>query len=399
MTTIALGVSSSISLYKACDIVRAFQKKGIQVQVIMTPNAARLISPQVFSALSGRKAIVDLFGEWSAERVAHVALADEISLLLVAPATANIIAKFAAGIADDFLSTFYLAVRRPVLIAPAMNEAMFLHPQTQANIQKLRAAGVEFVLPEKGSLACGAEGWGRLASLDAIVARSFELLERRTSLAGRTVLVSAGPTREPLDPVRFLSNRSSGKMGYELAAEAARRGAKVILVSGPTALEPPPGVERTSVETAEEMGRALTEFFPRSDVLIMAAAVADFRPARTARRKIKKSSGLRQIDLVPTDDILRALSRLPGREKKVLVGFAAETERLIEHAQQKREHKGLDLVVANDVSRKETGFDSDVNRVVIIGASGVVAETGTLTKREISRIVLDHVEVLLGQKT
>jgi len=398
MNKIALGVTSSISLYKACDLLRAFQKKGVEVQVIMTPNATKLISPQLFSSLSGRRTIVGLFGEEAEGRIAHISLAEEVSLLVVAPATANIIAKFASGVADDFLSTFYLALRRPVLIAPAMNEAMFLHPQTQANIQRLCASGVEFVLPEKGYLACGEEGWGRLAAPEAIVKRGLELLSRSRSLEGRTILVTAGPTREPLDPVRFISNRSSGKMGHELAAEAARRGGQVFLISGPTALDPPLGVERRNVETAAEMLAEIKELFPRADAVIMAAAVSDFRPAVAAGQKIKKTAGAPQVALVPTEDILRALSRFPGREGKVVVGFAAETERVVENAKRKLKEKRLDLIVANDVSGKEAGFDSDFNRIVLIGPSGIVTETETLPKREISRMILDQVEALLGKK-
>jgi phosphopantothenoylcysteine decarboxylase/phosphopantothenate--cysteine ligase len=398
MKKIALGVTSSISIYKACEILRGFQKKDLQVQVVMTRNAARLISPRLFSSLSGRRAIVELFGEEEPDRVAHISLAEEISLLVVAPATANIIAKFASGVADDFLSTLYLAVRRPVLIAPAMNEAMYLHPQTQANIRSLRSAGVEFILPEKGYLACREEGWGRLAPAEVIVDRGLQLLDKQESLKGRRILVTAGPTREPLDPVRFLSNRSSGKMGYELAAEAARRGAEVLLVSGPVALDPPFGVKRTMVETASEMLVEVEAEFPRTDAVIMAAAVSDFHPASVAGQKIKKVKAPRQIDLIRTTDILETLCRSRGRKRKVIVGFAAETENVIDNARRKLKEKRLDLVVANDVSGEGSGFESDFNRVILIGSGGVILETGKLSKREVSRVILDQVEVLFGQK-
>jgi phosphopantothenoylcysteine decarboxylase/phosphopantothenate--cysteine ligase len=397
MKKIALGVTSSISIYKACDIVRGFQKKGFDVRVIMTANAAKLVSPRLFSALSGHKTRLDLFEE-DEDRISHIALAEEVSLLVIAPATANSIAKLAGGVADDFLSTFYLAVRSPVLIAPAMNEAMYLHPQTQANILRLRSAGVEFVLPEKGYLACREEGWGRLAAPEKIVELGLALLEKGESLKSHTVLVTAGPTREPIDPVRFLSNRSSGKMGYALAGEARRRGARVVLVSGPTSLLPPYGVEVRPVETAAEMSREVKSLLPRADVVIMAAAVADFRPASPSARKVKKKEAPRSLGLAPTEDILASLGRTAGRAKKILVGFAAETENVTAEAARKLREKKLDLIVANDVSRPGLGFDSDSIQVEIIDRTGTVFESAAADKREISRLILDRVEVLLGGK-
>jgi len=398
MKKIALGVTSSISIYKACEILRGFQKKGIDVQVIMTPNAAKLISPRLFSALSGKKTAVDLFGDDDSDRIAHISLAEEISLLVIAPATANIIAKLASGVADDFLSTFFLAVRCPVLVAPAMNEAMYLYPQTQANILRLQAAGVEFVLPEKGYLACKEEGWGRLVAPEKIIEQGLALLEKGESLKSRTVLVTAGPTREPLDPVRFLSNRSSGKMGYALAGEALRRGARVILISGPTSLFPPLGAELLPVETAADMAREVRKNLSRADVLIMAAAVADFRPAERSKQKIKKKEAPPALNLVPTEDILASLDRPGGRSKKVIIGFAAETVDVVANASRKLREKKLDLIVANDVSRKGIGFDSDFNQVVIIDRNGATVESPTASKREISRFVMDRVEGLLGGK-
>ncbi len=398
MLKIALGVSSSISIYKACEVLRGFQKKGIAVQVIMTPNAAKLVSPLLFSALSGKQTAVDLFGEGDSDRIAHISLAEEVSLLVLAPATANIIAKLASGVADDFLSTFYLAVRCPVLIVPAMNEAMYLHPQTQSNIRRLLAAGVEFVLPEKGYLACREEGWGRLPSPDRIVERGLQLLKRSESLKGRTILVTAGPTREPLDPVRYLSNRSSGRMGYELAGEALRRGARVVLISGPTSLYPPPGADLRAVETAAEMAREVKRHFGRADVLIMAAAVADFRVAGRSQQKIKKREASQALRLVPTEDILAALGRGRGRAGKIVVGFAAETEDVAANALRKLRAKNLDLVVANDVSRQDIGFDSESNQVVLIDRRGTAVESDKASKREISRLILDRIEVFLGRR-
>jgi phosphopantothenoylcysteine decarboxylase/phosphopantothenate--cysteine ligase len=398
MKKIALGVTSSISIYKAAEVLRGLQKKGFQVQVIMTRNATRLIAPQLFSALSGRKTIIELFGEDYQDEIAHVSLADEISLLLVAPATANIIGKFASGVADDFLSTLFLAVRCPVLVAPAMNEAMYLHPQTRANIQRLRSSGVDFVLPGKGYLACREEGWGRLAEPQKIVDESLALLQMSERLKGKKFLITAGPTREPLDPVRFLSNRSSGKMGYELAAEALRRGAEVILVSGPASLEPPAGAELRKVETAEEMAGEVKRSFSRVDILVMAAAVSDFRFASVSPQKIKKQRAGQKLELVQTEDILTALKELRGRERKIVVGFAAETENVAANALKKLKEKKLDLVVANDVSQDGIGFDSDFNQVTLIDKQGGVFESEKLSKREISRLILDKIEVLFEKK-
>jgi phosphopantothenoylcysteine decarboxylase / phosphopantothenate---cysteine ligase len=398
MKKIALGVTSSISIYKAAEVLRGLQKKGFQVQVVMTRNATRLIAPQLFSALSGRKTIIDLFGEDYQDEIAHVSLADEISLLLVAPATANIIGKFASGVADDFMSTLFLAARCPVLIAPAMNEAMFLHPQTQANIQRLRSSGVEFVLPGKGYLACREEGWGRLAAPERIVDESLALLQMSERLKGKKFLITAGPTREPLDPVRFLSNRSSGKMGYELAAEALRRGAEVILVSGPASLEPPAEAELRKVETAEEMAGEVKRCFSRADILVMAAAVSDFKFASMSSQKIKKQRAGQRLELVHTEDILTALKELRGRERKIVVGFAAETENVVANALKKLKEKKLDLIVANDVSQEGIGFDSDFNQVTLIDKQGGVFESEKLSKREISRLILDKIEVLFDKK-
>ena len=326
-----------------------------------------------------------------------MALARELSLLLVAPATANIIGKFASGVADDFLSTFYMVAKCPVLIAPAMNEAMYLHPKTQENIRKLKALGVRFVEPEKGYLACGEEGWGRLAAPQKIVEESLGLIKKSESLKGKTVLVTAGPTREFLDPVRFLSNRSSGKMGYELAEEALRRGAEVILVSGPTHLFPPPKAKLIKVQTAQEMKKQVLKHSALAKIIIMAAAVSDFSFVRSFTQKIQKEKLGDKVQIAPTEDILRGLGQKKG--KRILVGFAAETENVVKNAAKKMREKKLDLVVANDVSAEGIGFESDYNQVLIISPDGKTVETERMSKLEISRLILDRIEEILGKKS
>ena len=396
MKKVALGVSSSIGIYKACEVVRGFQKNGVEVQVVMTPNAARLISPLLFSGLSGTTTIVGLFEEPIARTVGHISLAKEIVLLCVAPATANVIGKFSGGVADDFLSTLFLASRAPVLIAPAMNEAMYLHPQTQANIARLRAMGVEFVEPEKGYLACGDEGWGRLAEPEAIVKEGLRLIGRTASLKGKTVLVTAGPTREHLDPVRFLSNPSSGKMGYELAREAVARGAEVVLVSGPTSLIPPAGARTEFVRTAAEMQEACLRAFTKADIVVMAAAVSDFRFKEIRPRKAGKTEVGPTLAIEKTPDILALLGgkKRPGQ---FLVGFAAETHGILAHARKKLAVKNADLMVANTVGEGK-GFGTDDNAVRIIAASGPVQVTGLLSKLETSRVIFDRIEAALEKK-
>jgi phosphopantothenoylcysteine decarboxylase / phosphopantothenate---cysteine ligase len=393
MKTIALGVSSSIGIYKACEVLRGFQKEGCAVRVVMTPNATRLVSPLLFSALSGQDAVVETFDPGVTRSIRHISLAREISLLVVAPATANVIAKFASGLADDFLSTFFLAVRCPVLVAPAMNEAMYLHPATQTNLKTLAARGVAFIEPEKGSLACGTEGWGRLAEPDKIVREGLRLMGRTESLKGKTVLITAGPTREFLDPVRFVSNPSTGKMGYALAEEALDRGARVILVSGPTHLVPPAGAEVLRVETTEDMKNAVDEAFPRTDVVIMAAAPADFAFEEIRSQKAGKETLSSSLAVRPTPDILQELGRRKGRA--VLVGFAAETDDIEARAVRKMKVKALDLIVANDVGAEGIGFGTDENSVRMMWPSGEIRETGRLSKRDISRVILDAVEDIL----
>jgi len=393
---IALGVSSSIGIYKACEVLRGFQQSGHEVQVVMTPNAARLISPLLFSSLSGTKTIVDLFEEPETRTIQHISLAKEIALLCVAPATANVIGKFANGVADDFLSTLFLATRASVLIAPAMNEAMYLDPKTQANIARLKALGAEFVEAEKGYLACGELGWGRLAEPETIIKEGLRILAQTTRLKGKTVLVTAGPTREHLDPVRFLSNPSSGTMGYELAREAVARGAETILVSGPTSLVPPAGARTEHVRTAAEMQEACLRAFPKADIVVMAAAVSDFRFKDVRPRKAGKAEVGPVLAVEKTPDIL-ALLGAKKRKGQFLVGFAAETHDIQAHARKKLAAKNADLMVANVVGEGR-GFGTGDNAVRIISPSGPVQETGLLSKRELSRIIFDRIEAALEKK-
>lgn len=395
MKHITIGVCSSISLYKTCEIIRLFQKKDYKVQVIMTKNATKLISPLLFSSLSGEKALVDLFEQPLSSSVAHIDLARKTSLLIVAPATANMLGKFAGGIADDFLSTFYTAVHCPVLVAPAMNEAMYTHPQTQKNIQKLKSLGVSFIEPGKGYLACKEEGWGRLASPEEIVKNGLKLLQKKESFRGKTVLVTGGPTREYLDPVRFLSNRSSGKMGYELASEAVRRGAEVIYITGSTSLGSPP-TKTIKVDTAQEMKEQVEQNFSEADVVVMAAAVSDFRIKQTATQKIKKKDIKKELELVPTPDVLEELGKKKG--DKILVGFAAETGDVLKNALQKIRGKNLDFIVANDISEEGIGFESDFNRVIIVYSDGRRIDSGIKSKSEISQLIFDEIEGIIGRK-
>ncbi|MGB9764118.1 MAG: bifunctional phosphopantothenoylcysteine decarboxylase/phosphopantothenate--cysteine ligase CoaBC [Candidatus Saccharicenans sp.] len=395
MEKIALGVCSSISIYKAGEIIRLFQEEGYAVRVIMTEKATQFINPYLFDSLTGEKTIISLFDERQ-RPIEHISLAGEISLLLVAPATANMIGKLASGVADDFLSTFYLAVKCPVLIAPAMNEAMYLHPQTQENIRRLKKLGVEFVEPESGYLACGQKGIGRLASPEKIVQKSLRLIRRREIFQDKIVLITAGPTREFLDPVRFLSNPSSGKMGYELAREAYELGAEVILVSGPVELEPPPEVYIEKVVTAEEMRKAVLKHYERADVVIMAAAVADFKFREHLPAKIKKDSLSESLAIENTPDILQELGKLKSRQ--LLVGFAAETTGILERAEKKLKQKNLDLMIANDVSVPDSGFGSGYNEILLLWPDGRSRKIPRATKRKISQEIFSEIEVLLHER-
>jgi phosphopantothenoylcysteine decarboxylase/phosphopantothenate--cysteine ligase len=396
---IALGVTGGIAAYKAAEILRLLQDRGVRSQVIMTRAAQEFVRPLTFAALSGEKVITSMFGSDSGEpnvesAIEHIGVAESVQALLVAPATADIIAKFAHGIADDFLSTMFLATTAPVVIAPAMNVNMWNHPATQANLETLRRRGVRIVEPGNGYLACGMVGAGRLADNEVIVEAVLDVLQSTKDLAGETLLITAGPTREPIDPVRYISNRSSGKMGYALAETAVRRGAKVILVSGPTALTPPANIELVSVETAAEMRDAVLKRRDEASVIIKSAAVADYTPAKPLSKKMKQHQAF-ALELAPTDDIVSLLSN--RREDQLVIGFAAETDNVLEHARQKLLNKKLDAIVANDVSRKGIGFDSDLNAVTIITPSEVV-EVPTASKREVAGRVLDTVRALRTKK-
>ncbi|MBZ5639282.1 MAG: bifunctional phosphopantothenoylcysteine decarboxylase/phosphopantothenate--cysteine ligase CoaBC [Acidobacteriia bacterium] len=385
---IALGVSGGIAAYKACEIVRGLDRAGAAVQVIMTANATRFITPLTLETLSRNKVLLDPFDLAAAEAVQHIDLARRVGALVVAPATANILAKLASGIADDFLSTFHLAVTAPVVVAPAMNTRMWLHPATQASLRTLLARGVLVVDPATGWLAEGESGWGRLAEPDAIVAATLAAARRSLELAGKRIVVTAGPTREPIDPVRFLSNRSSGRMGYALAAAAARRGAAVVLVSGPVELAPPHGVEVVRVTTSDEMRRAVLEARAGAHAVIMAAAVSDF-VTEPAASKIKKGPEGLTLTLARGPDILAEL----GREKGdlLLVGFAAETEDLLARAREKLEAKNLDFVVANDVSAPGRGIEATRNAVTILDRAGGSFEVAEASKAEVADAILDRV--------
>jgi len=391
---IALGVTGGIAAYKAAEIVRLLQDRGVRVQVVMTEAAQEFVRPLTFAALSGEKVITGLFGGGGEQpnldsAVEHIAVAQSIDALLVAPATADTIAKFSQGIANDFLSTLYLATKAPVIIAPAMNVNMWEHPATRANLEVLRQRGVHIVEPDSGYLACGMVGAGRLAESEQIVAVTLELLGVSQDLAGETVLVTAGPTHEPVDPVRYLGNRSSGKMGYALAEAALRRGARVVLVSGPTALTPPSGAETIFVKTAQQMRTAVLDRWEHAGIIIMAAAVADYHVKNPAAEKIKRNGPL-ELQLEPNADILAELGSLraaTGKNTPVLVGFAAETENLLKNARTKLARKQVDAIVLNDVSRTDIGFNSERNAVTIVTATDAVA-VPEASKLEIAQKIL-----------
>src|SRR5690348_15373185 len=357
---IALGVTGGVAAYKAAELVRSLQQEKLDIQVVMTRSAREFITPLTFAALTGKKVITEMFGADDSSpanvesAIEHIAVAQRIDLLLVAPATADILGQFAHGIAGNFLSTLYLATKAPVVVAPAMNVNMWEHPATQENLNILRARGVHVVSPDEGYLACGMTGAGRLAGQDAIISAVREVFQIRQDLEGQTVLLTAGPTQEDLDPVRFLTNRSSGKMGYAVAEAAARRGAKVILISGPTALETPAGVTRIDVRTAAEMLNAVQKNVAEATKAIFAAAVADYRPAEAAAHKSKKTAGEFTLRLEPNPDILSTVARKKG--ERLIVGFAAETDKVAENARKKLQEKDADLIVANDVTAAGAGF-------------------------------------------
>jgi phosphopantothenoylcysteine decarboxylase/phosphopantothenate--cysteine ligase len=400
---IVLGVSGGIAAYKAAEIARALIQNGHEVQAVLTRAAEEFIRPLTFASLTGRKVITELFpstnsssGESSSgdatlsSAVEHIGVAQENDLLLVAPATADLLGKFAHGLADDFLSTMYLAFRGPVVLAPAMNTGMWEHDAVRANVETLRRRGHTIVDPDDGFLACGTYGPGRLAELNKIVdavERVVQLRER--DLEGEVILVTAGPTQEPIDPVRYLSNRSSGKMGYALAQAAMDRGARVILISGPVSLNPPSGMEVISVRTASEMRDAVFANLEPATVVIKCAAVADFRPSVESQQKIKKTSARVSLELDPTPDILAELGQKRG--DRLLIGFAAETENLEREARRKLETKNCDMVVANLVGQAETGFESDSNEVALVLRTGEFIELPRASKREVADQILSRI--------
>jgi phosphopantothenoylcysteine decarboxylase/phosphopantothenate--cysteine ligase len=395
---VALGVSGGISAYKAAELVRELQQKGLDVQVIMTAHAQEFVRPLTFAALTGQKVITDMFGSGQQEAnlesaIEHIAVAQSIDALVIAPATADVLAKIANGIADDFLTTTYLATKAPVVVAPAMNVNMWEHAATRENMDRLRGRGVVVVEPEAGYLACGMVGEGRLAGIESIANAVMEALGVRQDLSGEVVLVTAGPTREEIDPVRYISNHSSGKMGYAIAEAAHRRGARTVLVSGPTELRPPDGVEVIPVMTVAEMRAAVLERFAEATIIIKAAAPADYRPQRRAGQKIKKGSDDFSLALEPTEDILAEVAKQKNgrRDSCIVVGFAAETENVLASARSKLERKQLDLVVANDVTSNGGVFGSDYNSVTIVGLNGLERQLPTLKKTAVANEILDEI--------
>ncbi|MGE0393377.1 MAG: bifunctional phosphopantothenoylcysteine decarboxylase/phosphopantothenate--cysteine ligase CoaBC [Vicinamibacterales bacterium] len=398
MALVALGVTGGISAYKSVEVCRGLQKLGHDVVAVMTKSATKFVGPLTFEAITRREVITSQWTPGANADIEHIAIASDISLLLVAPCTANVLGKFAQGLADDFLSSLYLATTAPVLIAPAMNTNMLAHPAVQANLRTLEARGVRRVEPGEGYLACGWVGKGRLAEPDDIVAAAQAILAPADAAwRGRHVVVSAGPTFEDIDPVRYVGNRSSGRMGFAVAAEARRRGARVTLVCGPTRVDPPPVDELVRVRSAAEMHAAVMAAAPAADVVVMAAAVADYTPVAPATGKIAKADGPMVLTLERTRDVLADLGALPSRGAgtgPVLVGFAAETSDVVRKATAKRARKGVDLIVANDVSDASIGFDVDANAVTIIGASGAV-EVPRQSKARVAAAILDQVTPLL----
>ena len=388
--TILLGVTGGIAAYKAVEVVSRLVKLGATVNVIMTRNATMLVQPLTFRYISRNPVAVDTFDEPESWEPQHISLADTADLFVIAPATANIIGKLAHGIADDMLSTTALAVQCPVLIAPAMNCRMYDNPILQENISILQKRGFEFIEPEYGLLACGYEGKGRLADPEKIVERIQQILNVPRDLEGRTVLVTAGPTREALDPVRFISNRSSGKMGYAIAEAASRRGADVTLISGPTTLTPPENVKLVNVESAIQMRDEVISCASQSQIIIMSAAVSDYRPKDFSTQKIKRGENIITIVLEENPDILAELGR-DKRDGQILVGFSMETENLIENSRKKLEKKNADFIVANDVSKEGAGFGTDTNMVTLISSSGQIKELPLMSKYDVANAILDEI--------
>ncbi|MGH9339344.1 MAG: bifunctional phosphopantothenoylcysteine decarboxylase/phosphopantothenate--cysteine ligase CoaBC [Acidobacteriota bacterium] len=392
---IILGVTGCIGAYKSALVLRLLQKQGFEVLPVMTRSSREFITPLTLEKLSGNRVISELFEDQST-RIEHIRVARESALLLVAPATANVIGKFAQGIADDFLSTLYLSTVTPVVVAPAMNVEMWRHPATLENLRILQERGVTVVEPGSGYLACGEEGEGRLAEPEDILQAVLTAIRRDQSLSGQRILVTAGPTIEDIDPVRYISNRSSGKMGYALAEEAARRGGLVTLVSGPTHLKAPSGVRLVGVRSAFEMASVVFEHFGETDIVVMAAAVSDFTPAEVARQKVKKGEAPTTLRLERTTDILKELGR--RKQSQFLVGFAAESQDVRQYARKKIQEKNLDLIVANDISSREQGFEADVNQVSIQDFEGGEESLPLMSKVELARLLWDRIELALRHR-
>ncbi|HEX3746618.1 MAG TPA: bifunctional phosphopantothenoylcysteine decarboxylase/phosphopantothenate--cysteine ligase CoaBC [Bryobacteraceae bacterium] len=384
---VILGVGGGIAAYKSAELARLLMQAGHDIQAVMTPAAEEFVRPLTFAALTNRKVLTDLFAIESA--IEHISVAQENDVLAIAPATADLIAKMAHGLAGDFLTTLYLAFTGPVVIAPAMNVNMWRHPATQANLEILRRRGHRIVEPDSGYLACGMTGPGRLADPEAIAAAIENELPRRHDLDGEHVLLTAGPTQEPLDPVRYITNRSSGKMGYALAEAAAARGAHVVLVSGPVHLQPPRGVEIVQVRTAVEMHDRVMERLAPASIVIKAAAVADFHLSKVPDQKVKKTAARVSLELDPTPDILAELGRKKG--DRLLVGFAAETQNLVQEARRKLESKNCDMIVANLVGGADSGFESDANEVTLVTRTGETIALERASKREIADRIFDRV--------
>jgi phosphopantothenoylcysteine decarboxylase/phosphopantothenate--cysteine ligase len=388
---VILGVTGGIACYKAVELVRLLVKEEYTVQVIMTRGAMEFVTPLTFQTLSARPVATDTFDLTQESEIGHIDLADSADIFVIAPATANVIGKIAAGIADDLLTTVLMATQAPVLIAPAMNIHMYENPILQENLRKLRRVGYRILEPAEGYLACGYEGKGRLPDPESILEQIRWLLKKK-DLAGEKLLITAGPSREPLDPVRYISNRSSGKMGYALARAAVQRGAEVVLISGPTALEPPAGVKLTPVNTAAEMRQAILNEFATCTAVIMAAAVADYHPVEFSPEKIKRGKGPLDVRLEPNPDILKELSQ--RKDRKLLVGFAAETGNLDDNAEKKLHEKNLDMIVANDVTKEGSGFDGDTNIVTIFDRRGASRSLPLMSKDKVAEQIFDHLLTL-----
>lgn len=387
---VVIGVTGGIAVYKALDVISALRKKDIEVHVIMTESASKFVNPLTFQSISQNMVVTDMFAEPKAWEIQHISLAQKADLMLVAPATANIIGKISNGIADDMLSTTIMATKAKVLIAPAMNTNMYENKIVQNNISKLKDFGYKFIEPASGRLACGDVGIGKLADVNTIVERVLEELEEKEQdLLGKKVLISAGPTIAPIDPVRYITNRSTGKMGYAIAQEARERGAEVVLVSGPTNLNPPKDVKIINIKTNEEMKNEILQYFEWADIVIKSAAVADYKPKEYSEEKIKKGDGDLNLCLTRDNDILKSLGEI--KTHQVLVGFAAESNNVLENANKKLKNKNLDFIVANDITSSDTGFGSEDNKVVILSKNDEKLELEKMSKKEVASNIFDMI--------